>query len=112
VGTIGEFARWLTERPLFLGNNSGPMHVANALGCPGIVVTGATARGWDPYWHPDRWTVLRHPDLPCQPCERLNQELRGCRNLGNPLACLTYWTPEKVEAACRERLDFLAANPA
>jgi hypothetical protein len=80
------------------------MHLANALGCPGVAVTGPSARGWDPYWHRGRWTVLRHPDLYCAPCERIERELSGCANAESPMACLKYWTPATVEAACRERL--------
>jgi len=104
VGSLGEFSGWLAGADLFLGNNSGPMHLANALGCPGVAVTGPSAIGWDPYWNRDRWTVLRHPDLYCAPCERLNKVLASCVNLGSPMACFSYWTTEKVEAACRLRL--------
>jgi len=112
VGSLGEFAGWLAGADLFLGNNSGPMHVANALGCPGVAVTGPSATGWDPYWHRESWSVLRHPSLYCAPCERLEKELAGCANTGSPMACLRYWTPEKVEAACRDRLDRQKGSPA
>jgi ADP-heptose:LPS heptosyltransferase len=105
VGSLGELARWLAGADLFLGNNSGPMHLANALGCPGVVVTGPSARGWDPYWHRGRWTVLRHPSLSCAPCERITEELAGCANTASPMACLTYWSPERVETECRRRLE-------
>jgi ADP-heptose:LPS heptosyltransferase len=105
VSTLAELSAWVASADLFLGNNSGPMHLANALGRPGVAVTGPTAAGWDPYWHRERWTVLRHPDLYCAPCERPNKELVGCANLESPMACLKYWTREKVEAACRARLE-------
>jgi ADP-heptose:LPS heptosyltransferase len=105
VTTLAEFSDWLEGADLFLGNNSGPMHLANALGRPGVAVTGPSAAGWNPYWHRERWTVLRHPDLYCAPCEKPNKELAACVNVGSPMACLKYWTVEKVEAACRERLE-------
>jgi ADP-heptose:LPS heptosyltransferase len=105
VESLAECAEWLASADLFLGNNSGPMHLANALGCSGIVVTGPSAMGWDPYWHREKWTVLRHPDLYCAPCERIERKLLGCANLQNPMACLDYWTVEKVEGACRARLN-------
>jgi ADP-heptose:LPS heptosyltransferase len=104
VGSIRELAGWLAGADLFLGNNSGPMHLANALGTAGVAVTGPSARGWDPYWHRGRWTVLRHPSLSCAPCERIERELHGCANTASPMACLRYWTPAAVEAACRDRL--------
>jgi ADP-heptose:LPS heptosyltransferase len=104
AGSLADLAGWLAGAGLFLGNNSGPMHLANALGCPGVAVTGPTAAGWDPYWHRDRWTALRHPDLYCAPCERLTAGQTGCTNAESPMACLNYWTAERVEAACRQRL--------
>lgn len=104
VTTLRDFAEWAASADLFLGNNSGPMHLANALGCPGVAVTGPSAPGWDPFWHRERWTNLRHPFLSCAPCEVLNKELDRCANAADPMACLKYWTTERVEAACRSRL--------
>ncbi|HEY5228373.1 MAG TPA: glycosyltransferase family 9 protein [Opitutaceae bacterium] len=104
VGTVGELARALSGADLFLGNNSGPMHLANALGCRGVVVTGSSARGWDPYWYRERWTVLRHPNLACAPCEKLQAVTPGCANIEHPMACMAYWTPERVEQECRDNL--------
>lgn len=111
VTTLGEFSDWVAGADLFLGNNSGPMHLANALGRPGVAVTGPTAMGWDPYWHREQWTVLRHPDLYCAPCEKPNKELTACVNIESPMACLKYWTKEKVEAACRSRLERQGTPP-
>jgi ADP-heptose:LPS heptosyltransferase len=108
--SLAALAQCLSGADLFLGNNSGPMHLANALGCPGVAVTGPTAAGWDPYWHRDRWIALRHPDLYCAPCERLTWELQGCANQASPMACLAYWTEEKVEAACRLQLGRAVAR--
>ncbi|HZZ21052.1 MAG TPA: glycosyltransferase family 9 protein [Opitutaceae bacterium] len=104
VATLAELAQWIKSADLFLGNNSGPMHLADALGCQGVAVAGASALGWDPYWHPQRWSVLRHPSLSCSPCEDLSKEMGSCANLESPMACMRYWTPAMVEAACRERL--------
>ena len=105
VGSLVELAEWLASADLFLGNNSGPMHLANALGCAGVAVTGPSALGWDPYWHRERWTVLRHPDLYCAPCERVDRKLKTCANIPSPMACLEYWTAEKVLGACRALLE-------
>jgi heptosyltransferase-2 len=105
VRSIGEFAHWVGGADLFLGNNSGPMHLANAIGCPGVAVSGPSAAGWDPFWFRERWSVLRHPDLYCAPCGKPNEQVPGCANLASPMACLEYWTTQKVEAACRLRLE-------
>jgi ADP-heptose:LPS heptosyltransferase len=111
VCSIGELSEWLAGADLFLGNNSGPMHLANAIGCHGVVVTGPSAAGWDPYWNRERWTVLRHPGLLCAPCEVPDRELAGCVNSESPMACLRYFTPGMVEAACRARLEAPEASP-
>jgi ADP-heptose:LPS heptosyltransferase len=103
--SLSDLAAWIVSADLFLGNNSGPMHLANALGRPGVVVTGPTTTGWDPYWHPERWTVLRHPNLACAPCEVTQVALERCVNLASPMACLDYWDRARVEAACRQRLQ-------
>ena len=102
--SLRAFVGLLATADLFVGNNSGPMHLANALGKAGVIVTGSTARGWDPYWHRERWTVLRHPALPCQPCEKPNKVTAVCTHAAAPFACLRYWTPEAVTQACREAL--------
>jgi ADP-heptose:LPS heptosyltransferase len=105
IRSLTELAGLLVEADLFLGNNSGPMHFANVLGCPGVALTGPSAFGWNPYWHRERWTVLRHPGLYCAPCEAMNTDVKACANLENPMACLEYWTPEMVVEACRSRLE-------
>jgi ADP-heptose:LPS heptosyltransferase len=102
--TLQALVTVLVRADLFLGNNSGPMHLANALGRRGVVVTGSTARGWDPYWYRERWTVLRHPALPCQPCEQITRRPTACAHTADPFACLSYWTADTVEAACRASL--------
>jgi ADP-heptose:LPS heptosyltransferase len=104
VTSLSELASWIAGADLFLGNNSGPMHLANALGTPGVAVTGPSARGWDPFWHRDRWIALRHPALPCAPCERLGAQVRACAHHADPMACLSHWTPERVADACRGQL--------
>lgn len=101
----------LADADLFLGNNSGPMHLANALGRPGVVVSGPTDHGWDPYWHRARWRVLRHSALPCVPCEWREQFrlIRDCALTHDRLACLRHWNVDTVEAACRDTLARPAA---
>lgn len=107
--SLGDLATQLRGADLFLGNNSGPMHLANALGVRGVAVTGPSALGWNPFWGRERWSVLRHPSLACAPCERLQVALEGCANLESPMACLGYWTAPRVEAACRAQLAGVTA---
>jgi heptosyltransferase-2 len=101
---LREFASTLASADLFVGNNSGPMHLANALGCRGVVIAGPSAHGWDPYWYRDRWRVLRHPTLSCAPCEWATKFSHECTLTEDRLACLNYWTVDSVEGNCREML--------
>lgn len=103
-GTLTELASILASADLFLGNNSGPMHLANALGCRGVAVTGPSAFAWDPYWFRDRWRILRHPSLPCAPCEWAENFVHDCALTTDRLACLRYWSVDAVEQHCREML--------
>lgn len=58
---------------LFIGNDGGVMHVANAMGTPTVAIFGpSNDRAWGPYRPAgdagsERSTVLR-ADLPCAPC--------------------------------------------
>ncbi len=110
-GDLPALVTLLAGADLFLGNNSGPMHVANALGRRGVVVSGPTDHGWDPYWHCERWRVLRHSALPCVPCEWNAQFrlIRDCALTHDRLACLRHWTVDTVETACRDTLARPAA---
>jgi len=107
---LREFATLLASADLFVGNNSGPMHLANALGVRGAVVTGPSALAWNPYWYRERWRVLRHPTLPCAPCEWAEKFAHECTLLEDRLACLNYWTVDAVETACREMLIGIGAR--
>jgi len=83
---------------LFLGNNSGPLHIAAALGVPTLSVMGPTdPRRFAPRRPED--TVLRL-ELPCSPCQRAR-----CWHH----TCLEAIPAEVVAARAR---DILRAEPA
>ena len=66
--TVREMMALLASCDLFIGNNSGPLHVASALGLPTVSVMGPTdPLRFAPRGPADR--VLRR-DLPCSPCQR------------------------------------------
>lgn len=50
--SLAELARFLCESRLFIGNDSGPGHLASAVGVPTVTVTprAAQARRWRPAW--------------------------------------------------------------
>jgi heptosyltransferase-2 len=77
-----------------LANDSGPRHVAAALGRPALVVMGPT----DPRHGASQGAVQRilREDVPCSPCQ-----LRVC-----PIdhRCMLRLAPERVAAAATELL--------
>lgn len=49
-------------------NNTGPMHVAAAVGTPGVFIHGPTpVARWQPPG--DRWAAVFADDVPCRPCD-------------------------------------------
>lgn len=63
---VGELAALLAEADLFFGHDSGPMHVAAAVGTPTVGLFGASRPA---QWRPlgEGHTVVR-PSMPCSPC--------------------------------------------
>jgi len=67
--TIEEMAALLSHLDMFITNDTGPMHVAAALGIPIVAIFGATTpeMGFAPYTKKAR--VIEPPDkLDCRPC--------------------------------------------
>ncbi len=95
--TLGEFVELLAACDVVLTNDSGPMHVASALGVPTIAVFGSTAPiATGPTGPLAR--VVREP-IACSPCFQ-----RECP-LPDPqahLACLRRVTPDRVVQAAWE----------
>ncbi|MEI7766192.1 MAG: lipopolysaccharide heptosyltransferase II [Phycisphaerae bacterium] len=75
---------------LVIGNDSGPLHVAVALGRPVVGIYGPTDPNYvGPYDQLDH--VVRHP-VPCHPCRRKECDHHSCMNL---LEFVTVWA--KIE---------------
>ena len=87
--TLGQLAAVLTESTLMIGSDSGPLHLAVALGTRVVGLYGATSPvRYGPFGQPD--AVRRHPIF-CSPCYR--------PETGQPATC-RYGTVE-----CMEELD-------
>ncbi len=65
--TLGELAALIEEADLLISNNSGPVHMAAALGTPVVVLYALTNPQHTPWEVPQR--VLYH-DVPCKYCYR------------------------------------------
>jgi heptosyltransferase-1 len=100
--SLPESVEWLRRSDLLLTNDTGPMHIAAALGKPLVALFGPTEpRRTGPYGRLDE--VVRHP-LPCAPC------LKPRCAWPQPMECLTAITPAQVVprvlaafAACHAR---------
>ncbi len=64
---LPQMAALLERASLYVGNDTGPMHIAGAVGTPTVSIFGA--RDFPQRWHPAGLghTVLRR-DAPCSPC--------------------------------------------
>ncbi len=95
--TMKELIALLRRVRVFITNDSGPMHLAAAVGAPVIALFGPTdpART-GPYGAGQR--VLRH-EVPCSPCFS-----RTCTN-ATALECLTSIRPQRVIEAAAEVLQ-------
>jgi heptosyltransferase II len=93
--TIGELPALLSQCHLFLGNDSGAMHVAAAVGLPVVAVFGPTdPEGTAPVT--PRFSLVQQKPY-CSPCF-----LRRCPT---DHRCMKAVTPEMVEEAMRFRLS-------
>jgi len=95
--TIPELAELIRGARLYLGNDSGPMHLAAAVGTPVIAVWGSSdSRRWRP-WAVDH-RVVQNP-FECNPCPGYR-----CLVAPSPL-CIESVTVEQVNAAVGELLS-------
>lgn len=93
--TLGELACLIDDAALLLSNNTGPVHLAAALGTPVVDLYALTNPQHTPWQVPQR--VLFH-DVPCRYCYR-----SVCPELHHQ--CLRGVTPQAV---CEAVLDLLA----
>jgi heptosyltransferase-2 len=88
---LRQLAALLERAALFVGADSGPAHLAAAVGAPVVVLFSGTndAQQWRPWGQ--RVTVVRQA-VPCAPCHR-----EDCPLVGHP--CLSGLTPDAVMRA-------------
>ena len=94
--TIPELAELIRGARLYIGNDSGPMHLAAAVGTPAVAVWGSSdSRRWRP-WSVDH-RVVQNP-FECNPCPGYR-----CLVAESPL-CIESVTVDQVNAAVEELL--------
>lgn len=84
--SLCQLAEVLASAQIMLSTDSGPAHLANALGTHTIVLFGAGREGNTAPYNKDFRNIIRLGQLSCEPCEK---------NI-----CVRYQTPQ-----CLERLD-------
>jgi lipopolysaccharide heptosyltransferase I len=97
--SLPEMIEWIRLCDAMVTNDTGPMHVAAALGKPVVALFGPTdSRRTGPYGN--RHVVLRHP-LPCAPC------MKDSCAFEKPIECLRAISPSMVAT----RVTELIARP-
>ncbi|UCD55402.1 MAG: lipopolysaccharide heptosyltransferase II [Candidatus Omnitrophota bacterium] len=96
--TVGELAAMLSKCRLFISNDSGPVHIACAVGVPVISIFGRKNPGLSPKrWGPTgEKSVVFHKDVGCEKC------LAEACEAG--FKCLEAVTPEEVFKAAEKLL--------
>ncbi|MBI2149407.1 MAG: glycosyltransferase family 9 protein [Acidobacteria bacterium] len=95
--TIPELAELIRGARIYIGNDSGPMHLAAAVGTPAVAVWGSSdSRRWRPWSVEHR--VVQNP-FECNPCPGYR-----CLVADSPL-CIESVTVDQVNAAVRELLQ-------
>jgi lipopolysaccharide heptosyltransferase II len=98
--SLPEMVEWLRLSALLITNDTGPMHVAAALGTPVVALFGPTQpRRTGPYGQAGHVLQL---DLPCVPC------LKSRCAYAKPFECLRAISPATVLAAVEKRLGLPA----
>ncbi|MGB2705738.1 MAG: lipopolysaccharide heptosyltransferase II [Candidatus Omnitrophota bacterium] len=96
--TVGELAALLSKCSLFISNDSGPVHIACAVGMPVISIFGRK----DPGLSPRRWaptgekSAVFHKDVGCEICLAHNCKIN--------FKCLKAVTPQEVLKAAEKLL--------
>ena len=85
--TLSELGGYLSKCDILVSNDSGSMHLANAMGTPAISLFFSTHFVETGPYGPDN--IVVYPDIPCFPCKSTAR----CDHK----ECLTYIRPETVE---------------
>ncbi len=108
--TLPQLARLLASANLFIGADSGVMHLAAAVGVPVLAIFGpSNPDAWGPWTPRGRSMVLRAAPE-CSPCSYVGHEI-GLRDGCPARTCMKLVTPEQVVSAAQRLLAGEAPPP-
>jgi ADP-heptose:LPS heptosyltransferase len=89
--SLVEFRALLDQAALYIGGDSGPLHIASTSHVPIVGLYGPTLPVRSAPWRAPAWRseAAEAGDLPCRPCDQ-----RQC--VPGDFRCLTWITPERV----------------
>jgi predicted lipopolysaccharide heptosyltransferase III len=102
--TLAELRALMDRAALYIGGDSGPMHIASTSTVPIVALYGPTLPVRSQPWRAPQWPseAAEMDGLPCRPCNQRTCEPGDFR-------CLTRLTPEQVIQAAERALDRAAA---
>jgi heptosyltransferase I len=104
--SLAELRSLVARAALFIGGDSGPLHVASTSDVPIVGLYGPTLPVRSAPWRPASLSTesVEVPDLPCRPCDQ-----RQCAP--GDFRCLTHLVPERVIEAAERALERERARP-
>jgi len=102
--TLRQMAALMARCRVYVGNDSGPTHIAAAVGIPVVAVFGSSCRH---RFRPGGRSLLVWRELDCGPCRRTGHKENRCHVcIYDAPLCLTDISAEEVaQAAARQLLD-------
>jgi heptosyltransferase-2 len=102
--TLPQLAATLQSADLFIGADSGVMHLAAAAGAPALAIFGpSNPDAWGP-WTPSGKSIIVRSAPECSPCSYVGHRL-GLRHGCPARTCMRMVTPDDVLAAARKLLN-------
>lgn len=97
---ITEIAHILSKCDVMVSTDSGPMHIANAVGTPVVQLFGCTLPSKNRGWNDNGGVVIRDKKLKCSPCLYTNKFAECIENI-----CMKSIQPEEVYSHVEKILE-------
>ena len=106
--TLPQLAEVIASADLFIGADSGVMHIAAAAGTPVLSIFGpSNPAAWRP-WAVGAWATVVHSGVECSPCSYVGHGI-GAREGCAARTCMKLVRPQMVLAAAQRALDTCAS---